>query len=111
MQNINPSGANHDTRSKPDSAKFGTSTLVTGLPPVPIQKDGMRPVVVITGRGKTATRAATLIRLRPDVVEEIKSLVDGPLYLTIELALRHYAEHLRAKPAGSVEMVKASDLE
>ena len=67
-------------------------------------------MVVITGRGQTKGRVPTLVRLRPDVVKEIKSLVDGPLYLTIELALRHYASELRTRKAGSVDMIKAADL-
>jgi hypothetical protein len=68
-------------------------------------------VLVITGRGKTAGRIPNLVRLRPEVVEDIKSLVDGPLYLTIELALRHYADYLRSRSAEPVLMIKASDLE
>jgi len=111
MQKVNYGGANFYTLSKPVAVRINASTPGARLAPVPIQKDEIRPVVVITGRGKTAGRVPNLVRLRPDVVEEIKSLVDGPLYLTIELALRHYAEHLRAKPAGTVVMVKASDLE
>jgi len=111
MQKVNYGGANFYTLSKPVAVRINASTPGAGLAPIPVQKDEIRPVVVITGRGKTAGRVPNLVRLRPDVVEEIKSLVDGPLYLTIELALRHYAEHLRAKPAGTVEMVKASDLE
>ena len=62
-------------------------------------------------RGRSEGRVSTLVRLRPEVVKEIKCLVDGPLYLTIELALRHYAKDLRARAPGSVEMIKAADLE
>jgi len=51
-----------------------------------------------------------LVSLRPEVVDEIKALVDRPLYLTIELALRQYAEQLRARPTGPVQMIKAPDL-
>jgi hypothetical protein len=81
-----------------------------GLATPPAQPEQSRPVVVITGRGRTEGRVSTLVRLRPEVVKEIKSLVDGPLYLTIELALRHYARDLRTRKLGSVEMIKASDL-
>jgi hypothetical protein len=110
MQKVNYGGANFYTLSKPVEVRIGTNTAAAGLTPVPLQKEGKGPLVVITGRGKTAGRVPNLCRLRPDVVEEIKSLVDGPIYLIIELALRHYAQHLRAKPPGPVEMVKASDL-
>ena len=64
----------------------------------------------LCGRGQTKGRVPTLVRLRPDVVNEIKSLVDGPLYLTIELALRHYASELMKRKVGSAEMIKAADL-
>lgn len=110
MQKVNYGGANFYTLAKPLKVKIGSTTPAGGLAPIPVQSAGKAQVLVITGRGKTAGRVATLVRLRPDVVEEIKSLVDGPLYLTIELALRHYAEHLRAQPPGHVEMIKASDL-
>lgn len=111
MQKINYGGASFYTLAKPVEVKIaGTAIPVEGLAPLPTQPEATRPLVVITGRGKTAGRVSTLVRLRPEVVKEIKSLVDGPLYLTIELALRHYAKDLRARNPGSVEMIKASDL-
>ena len=89
-------------------AVAGATALGLALPPS--QSTESRPVVIITGRGRTEGRVPTLVRLRPEVVKEIKSLVDGPLYLTIELALRHYAKDLRIRKPGSVEMIKAADL-
>lgn len=89
----------------------GTIASAQSMEPPLAQPEATRPVVVITGRGKTAGRVSTLVRLRPKVVQEIKSLVDAPLYLTIELALLHYAKDLRARVPGTVEMIKASDLE
>ena len=80
------------------------------LADLPVQDAGTRQVVVITGRGQAAGRTSTLVRLRPDVVAEIKRYVDGPLYLTIELALRHYAKELSKREPGSIEMIRAQDL-
>lgn len=117
MQKLNFSGVNFYSLSQPVTVKLegalapaAQSTPAQGLAALPSQPAETRPVVVITGRGRTEGRVSTLVRLRPQVVQEIKSLVDGPLYLTIELALRHYAKDLRTRALGSVEMIKASDL-
>jgi len=86
-------------------------TLDDVLGPLPTPTPpATRHKVIITGRGQAATRNPTLLRLRPEVVAQIKELVDGPLYLTVELALRHYAKMLKERPAGEVEMIKAADL-
>ena len=110
MQNVNYGGSNFYTLSKPIAVKIETHTPAAGLASGSALIEVKAPLVVITGRGKTAGRVANLVRLRPAVVEEIKGLVDGPLYLTIELALHHYAEHIRSRANGTVEMIKASDL-
>ena len=110
MKQVNYSGTSHYTLSKP--MQINMDTAVTSSATACVQPAGIRPLVVITGRGKTAGRVANLVRLRPDVVADVKSLVDGPLYLTIELALRHYSNYIRARAMGdgAVEMIKASDL-
>ena len=110
MQNVNYGGSNFYTLSNPIAVKIWTPAQTAALAPGSAQVDVKAPMVVITGRGKTAGRVPNLVRLRPAVVEEIKSLVDGPLYLTIELALKHYAEHIRSRANGTVQMIKASDL-
>ena len=111
----NYAGANFYNLIKPMEVKMAKDdapvALISILGPPAAQPQATRPVVVITGRGKTAGRVSTLVRLRPEVVEEIKSLVDAPLYLTIELALLHYARDLRTREPGSVEMIKAADLQ
>ena len=114
MQTPNYAGANFYSLTQPVTVKIaGTqapSSIDQGLPSLQAQPKSTRQVVIITGRGRTEGRSSHLVRLRPEIVKEIKCLVDGPLYLTIELALRHYAKDLRARPEGSVEMIKASDL-
>ena len=110
MQNTHYGGASFYTLTKPVTVKMGDSATPPKPPSSGVAAAVARPVLVITGRGKTAGRVPNLVRLRPEVVEDIKSLVDGPLYLTIELALRHYASHLRSRPAEPVEMIRASDL-
>ncbi|MBV5347670.1 hypothetical protein JZU46_05595 [bacterium] len=120
MQKPNFGGVNFYSLSKPVAIKIEGCYIPTipevadlshkGLAPPPAQSTETRPVVIITGRGRTEGRVPTLVRLQPEVVKEIKCLVDGPLYLTIELALRHYAKDLRTRKAGSVEMIKAADL-
>jgi hypothetical protein len=111
MQKPNYGIANFYALTKPATFKVGDKAAPSPAVPAFVPADTVRPLLVITGRGKTAGRTPNLVRLRPQVVEDIKSLVDGPLYLTIELALRHYADYLRSKPPGQVEMIKASDLE
>ena len=110
MQKPNYGGANFYTLTKPVTVKMVDSAASVKAPAASVPPT-TRPVLVITGRGKTAGRIPNLVRLRPEVVEDIKSLVDGPLYLTIELALRHYADYLRSRSAEPVLMIKASDLE
>jgi hypothetical protein len=111
MQKPNYGGANFYTLTKPVSVKMVDSAASAKAPAASVPPAITRPVLVITGRGKTAGRIPNLVRLRPEVVEDIKSLVDGPLYLTIELALRHYADYLRSRSSEPVLMIKASDLE
>lgn len=110
MQKPNYGGANFYTLTKPVTVKM-VDSAASVKPPAASVPPATRPVLVITGRGKTAGRIPNLVRLRPEVVEDIKSLVDGPLYLTIELALRHYADYLRSRSSEPVLMIKASDLE
>ena len=110
MQKPNYGGANFYTLTKPVTVKM-VDTAAAAKAPAASVPPATRPVLVITGRGKTAGRIPNLVRLRPEVVEDTKSLVDGPLYLTIELALRHYADYLRSRSSEPVLMIKASDLE
>lgn len=78
--------------------------------PVPEVSADSKPLVVITGRASNGGRKSHLLRLRPDVVADIRKLVDGPLSLVTEVALRHYAQYLRSeKPDGGV-IIKASEL-
>jgi hypothetical protein len=103
--------ANFYSLVKPVEVRIVSTSPDDVKKPSVVESQGQSPLVVITGRGTTVGRVANLLRLRPKVVKDIKSLVDGPLYLTVELALEHYAEHLRSRPQGSVEMVKAESLE
>lgn len=112
-QPLNFTGVNFYTLIKPMEVKMAGVSVAApaqGITPPSAQPEATRPVVVVTGRGRTAGRVSTLVRLRPEIVKDIKSLVDAPLYLTVELALLHYAKDLHARTPGSVEMIKASDL-
>jgi|GEM_PF-4457787 len=112
--NYNFGSGNFYTLTQPIEVKIAgtpvTAAPGVGLAPLPSLDESHRPLVVVTGRGKTAGRVSTLVRLRPDVVNEIKACVDAPLYLIVEIAQRRYAQELRARPEGSVEMIRASDL-
>ncbi len=110
MKKTNFGGANFYSFSKPITVKMGDGVSTPHQAPAEKITAPFRPVLVITGRGKTAGRTPNLVRLRPEIVADVKSLVDGPLYLTIELALKHYVNYLRSLPPDSVEMVSASDL-
>jgi hypothetical protein len=110
MQNPNFGAKNFYTISTPLTVKMGAGVSTPQQATAEKMKPPVRPVLVITGRGKTAGRTPNLLRLRPNLVADVKSLVDGPLYLTVELALTHYINYLKSKPAEPVEMINASDL-
>jgi hypothetical protein len=92
------------------AAKVAPSRSHIGLGVPESMKEEDRFRVIITGRGQSHGRVSALMRISPLVVAEIKALVDGPLYLTVELALRHYAHTLRMRPPGDIELIKAADL-
>lgn len=110
MKKTDFGGANFYSLSKPITVKMGAGVSTPQQATAEKMKPPVRPVLVITGRGKTAGRTPNLLRLRPNLVADVKSLVDGPLYLTVELALSHYIDYLKSKPAEPVEMINASDL-
>lgn len=65
--------------------------------------------LIIAGRGQAAGRVPTLVRLRPEITENLKQVADGPLYLLIEMALQHWVQHLKDQPPG-LQVVQAADL-
>lgn len=69
---------------------------------------GLRLVVV--GQGETRGRRPHLLRLRESIVQELKTVADGQLYLIVEVALRKFIDELRARPPG-VEVVLAGQLQ
>ena len=97
-------------RKNPPAKATNTSIKVDPLGPIPVTSDVLRHRVVVTGRGRSDTRTSTLLRLREDVVAQARQLVDAPLYLLVEIALREYCLKLKALPPGTIQMIRAEDL-
>lgn len=66
--------------------------------------------LVIVGTGQTRGRRAHLHRLRESLVQELKTVADGQLYMIIELALRRLIDELKARPPG-IEVIQVAELE
>jgi hypothetical protein len=67
------------------------------------------PRLMIIGRGQLQGRAMHALRLRPELVENVKKVAAGPMYLIVEVALRRLIEDLaeRQEPL----MIRAEDLD
>jgi hypothetical protein len=67
------------------------------------------PKLMIIGRGQLQGRAMHALRLRPELVENVKKVMAGPMYLIVEVALRRLIEDLaeRQEPL----MIRAEDLD
>lgn len=66
--------------------------------------------LLIIGKCKPTLRTATLVRLRKDIIKEMRNVASGPLNLLIELALINFTNELKAKQNGSLDVVHASDI-
>ena len=71
-------------------------------------QSGLRLVVV--GQGETRGRRPHLLRLRESLVQELKIVADGQMYLLVEVALRHFIDELKLRPDG-LEVIRSSELE
>ena len=71
-------------------------------------QSGLRLVVV--GQGETRGRRPHLLRLRESLVQELKIVADGQMYLLVEVALRRFIDGLKLQPDG-LEVIRSSELE
>ena len=62
------------------------------------QAHSTKPKLVIMGRGKMDGRGATLLRCRPSLIQELKSLAMGQTYLLLDLAIQSFIAELKARP-------------
>ncbi len=80
------------------------------------------PSIIVAGTSTLEGRMSTLLRIRPTVVERVKRISVGPLYLIIEHALEQlceraengqqfmiYAEKMSPGPADKAIMERARD--
>lgn len=67
------------------------------------------PKLLIIGRGQLEGRAMHALRLKPELMEEVKNVAVGPMYLIVEVALRRLIEDLSERQDPL--MIRAEDLE
>lgn len=71
-----------------------------------------KPRLVIVGSSTLDGRGATLLRMRPSLLEELNQYAVGPLYLLIDLAVQDLVAKLKATPAkAGARYVKAETLD
>ena len=66
--------------------------------------------VVVAGSASSQGRKSHLLKLRPSLVENLKRVAHGPVYLLAELAIERFIADLDGRPRRQVEMVEASDM-
>ena len=74
-----------------------------------IGQPGLR--VVIVGQGQTKGRRSHLLRIRETLYNDLKSLVDGPLYLVVEQAIQAYVDDLKSRSASTVTIVQTVNID
>lgn len=67
------------------------------------------PKLLIMGRGQLQGRAMHALRLKPELIEEVKSVAVGPMYLIVEVALRRLIEDLNERKEPLT--IRAEDLD
>lgn len=71
-----------------------------------------KPRLVIVGSSTLDGRGATLLRMRPSLLEELNTYAVGPLYLLLDLAVQDLIAKLKSHPPGkSPRYVKAETLD
>ena len=71
---------------------------------------GNVPRVMILGRGQMHGRKLHAVRVRPEVMERLASVISGPMYLALELCVMRYLDLLDKQPAGQAEIIHAESL-
>jgi len=73
---------------------------------IKVERTG-NPSIVVAGTSTLDGRMSTLLRIRPTVVERVKRVSIGPLYLIIEYALEQLCERAEA---GEKFMIYAENM-
>jgi len=66
------------------------------------------PKLIITGRGQLNGRAMHAMRLQPELIDRLKEVASGPVYLLVQVALEKMIEEL--KQSDGIQVIKAEDL-
>jgi len=98
--------------AKPAAKKATTPTgRAPGRPEsaaIDFSKANSVPKLIITGRGQLNGRAMHAMRLQPELIERLKEVASGPVYLLVQVALEKMIEEL--KQSESIQVIKAEDL-
>lgn len=70
-----------------------------------------RPRLVIVGSSTLDGRGATLLRMRPSLLEELETYATGPLYLLIDLAVQDLVARLKETPEREPRFVAAESMD
>ena len=69
------------------------------------------PRLVVINSSTSVGRVRQMLRLRPTLVNRIKGLAVGPMYILIEVALEKLALDLEAMEPGTLRVVDASTMD
>lgn len=76
--------------------------------PIDFTKTNSVPKLIITGRGQLNGRAMHAMRLQPELIERLKSVTSGPVYLLVQVALEKMIAEL--EKSEGIQVIKAEDL-
>jgi hypothetical protein len=72
--------------------------------------DGAIPRLVILGRGQLHGRKLHAIRVKPELLDRLRSLASGPDYLLVEMAIAAFCDDLERRPATDMRVIRAEEL-
>jgi hypothetical protein len=76
--------------------------------PIDFAKTNAVPKLIITGRGQLNGRAMHAMRLQPELIDRLKQVANGPVYLLVQVALEKMIAEL--EKSEGIQVIKAEDL-
>ena len=76
--------------------------------PINFARTNSVPKLIITGRGQLNGRAMHAMRLQPELIERLKEVANGPVYLLVQVALEKMIAEL--EKSEGIQVIKAEDL-
>jgi len=76
--------------------------------PIDFARTNSVPKLIITGRGQLNGRAMHAMRLKPELIERLKEVANGPVYLLVQVALEKMIAEL--EKSEGIQVIKAEDL-